>query len=148
MADKAAPFLEVGRFTEIDGMVLQRPPAHEQAIAARLLVRALQFHALAALRAPKDGDGLPDSRLEVGLQAGPDLELRDLQDHRAASRSTRQTVSSHAGLAEPDPGPRVRVLARRHQAAAAATGISACNRADGPWIASAYRAMGCGHPNR
>ncbi len=33
MADQLAPFLEVGGFAEIPGVVLQRLPLHEQAVA-------------------------------------------------------------------------------------------------------------------
>src|ERR1043166_65611 len=49
MADQLAPFGEVGRPAEIDRVILDRVPPHEQPVARRLLDRALQRHAGAAL---------------------------------------------------------------------------------------------------
>ena len=48
MADKLAPFLQIGRGSEVDGMILQRLPLHEQPVALRVFMRTLQGHAAAA----------------------------------------------------------------------------------------------------
>src|SRR5829696_2713193 len=81
MADELAPFLEVGRAAEVDGVVLERVPAHEQPVSGRLLERALQLHTLAALRSLKERSGLRDPLLERRFHARLDLDLRDLEDH-------------------------------------------------------------------
>jgi hypothetical protein len=83
MPDELAPFLEVGRAAEVDGVVLERLPAHEQPVAGRLLERALQLHALAALRPLEDRRRLGDPLLERRFHARLDLDLRDLEDHAA-----------------------------------------------------------------
>src|SRR4051812_9842280 len=81
MPDELAPFLEVGRAAEVDGVVLERLPTHEQPVARRLLHRALQLHALAAPRPLEDRSGLRDPLLERRFHARLDLDLRDLEDH-------------------------------------------------------------------
>ncbi len=55
--DELAPFLKVGRAAKIDGVVLDRLPFDEQPVTRRLLDRALQFHAAAALGALEDRRG-------------------------------------------------------------------------------------------
>src|SRR5262252_5986645 len=59
VAHQLAPFAEVG------GVILDRLPLHEQAIAARLLGRALELHALAALGALKQRCRLAYSGFEL-----------------------------------------------------------------------------------
>src|SRR4051794_9043727 len=81
MADELAPFLEIGRLAEIDRVVFQGLPSHEQAVAARLLLRALQLPAPASLRALEQRDRSPDPRFELRFRAGFDVELCDLQNH-------------------------------------------------------------------
>jgi hypothetical protein len=49
--DQAAPFLEIGGAAKGNGMVLDRFPLHEQAVALRFLDAALEFDTLAALSA-------------------------------------------------------------------------------------------------
>src|SRR5439155_20238225 len=51
MADELAPLLEIGGFAKILGVIFQRLPLHEQPVALRHLVRALQGHEFAALGA-------------------------------------------------------------------------------------------------
>src|SRR6185437_1763455 len=51
VADQLAPLLEVGGLAEVLGVVFQRFPLHEQPVARRVLVRALQRHELAAFGA-------------------------------------------------------------------------------------------------
>src|SRR5438105_1083710 len=70
VADQLAPLGEIGGAAEIDGVVLDRVPLHEQAIAARMLGRALQLHAGAALGAPEQRRGLLHAALELGFHAG------------------------------------------------------------------------------
>src|SRR5580693_875277 len=69
MPDELAPFLEIRRFAEIHGVVLQRLPFDEEAEPARLLDRALQLHALASLGPLEDRRGLADTGFELRLEA-------------------------------------------------------------------------------
>src|SRR5262249_18361525 len=87
MADELAPCLEVLGAAEIDRVVLDRVPLDEQAIALRLLHGTLQLQAGAAAGAPENGYGLLHARLERGLHAGLDLDLRDFQHHDFAPLS-------------------------------------------------------------
>src|SRR5215470_13967900 len=64
VADQLAPFLEVGRAAEVDRVVLDRLPGHEQVIVARLFDAAVKRHAGAPLRAPEYRRGLGDAGLE------------------------------------------------------------------------------------
>src|SRR4051812_44044556 len=81
VTDELAPLLEIRRAAEIDGVVLERLPAHEEPVAGRPLERALQLHALAALRPLEDRRRLGDALLEGGFHPCLDLNLRDLEDH-------------------------------------------------------------------
>src|SRR5215813_2575208 len=81
VAHQLAPFAEVGGAAEVDGVILDRLPLHEQAIAARLLGRALELHALAALGALKQRCRLAYSGFELVLHARLDVDLRDFEDH-------------------------------------------------------------------
>ena len=81
MTHQLAPFLEVGRTAEIDGVVLDSFPGDEQAIAAWVFDRALQFHAAAALGALENRRGVFHAGLELGFHAGLDFDLRDFGDH-------------------------------------------------------------------
>src|SRR5437667_4026685 len=85
MADELAPGLEILRAAEIDGVVLQRRPLDEEAIAAGLLDRALQLHPGAALGALEERRGLADRGLELGLEPRLDVDLSDLEYHRLQS---------------------------------------------------------------
>ena len=85
MADQLAPFLEIGRAAEVDGVVLQRLPLQEQPVALRVLVRALQARALAALGALEQRHGAFHAGLEVFFHAGLDVDLGDFGDHGAVS---------------------------------------------------------------
>ena len=80
MPDAGAPFLEIGTAAEIDRVVLDGIPLHEQPVAARLLDRLLQREAAAALGALEHRRGLGDAGLEVLLHAGLDVDLRDFGD--------------------------------------------------------------------
>src|SRR5258708_1291286 len=82
MSDQLAPGLEILRAAEIDGVVLQRRPLDEEAIAAGLLDRALQLHPLAALGPLEERRGLADRGLELGLEPRLDVDLSDLEFHR------------------------------------------------------------------
>src|SRR3954463_5351036 len=99
MPDELAPFLEVGRAAEVDGVVLERLPAHEQPVARRLLHRALQLHPLAAPRPLEDRRRLRDPLLERRFHARLDLDLRDLEDHAALPLKPRPAKSSPPGRA-------------------------------------------------
>src|SRR5215212_4322999 len=104
MPDELAPFLEVGRAAEVDGVVLERLPAHEQPIAGRLLERALQLHPLAAPRPLEDRSGLGDPLLERRFHARLDLDLRDLEDHAPLLPKPRPAESPRrAGSAQERP---------------------------------------------
>ena len=81
VGDVLAPFLEVGRAAEIDGMIFDRLPFDEQPVAARLLDRALQFQAVAALGALEHRRGVFHAGLEFGFHAGLDVDLGDFGDH-------------------------------------------------------------------
>src|SRR5215471_304209 len=88
MGDQFAPFLEIGRAAKIDCMVLDRVPADEESIAARLLDRAAYFHAAASLGPPENRDGLLHAFLEFGLGARFDIDLRYFGDHIFLSPSS------------------------------------------------------------
>src|SRR5579863_5389178 len=77
MADQLAPFLEVGGTAEIDGVVFNRFPGDEQAIATWMFDRAPQFHAAAALGALENRRGAFHAGLEFAFHAGLDFDLRD-----------------------------------------------------------------------
>src|SRR6185312_6043152 len=81
LADQLAPFLEVGRLTEVDSVVLERLPLHEQPIALRLFSRARERYAVAAFGAPEDRRRRRDAGFESLLHAGLDVDLRDFGDH-------------------------------------------------------------------
>src|SRR5689334_17395726 len=81
VADQLAPFLEIGGFTEILGVVLQRFPLHEEPIALRHFVRALQGHELAAFGTLEDRPGLFYAGFEFGFHSGFYVDLRDFEDH-------------------------------------------------------------------
>jgi hypothetical protein len=81
VADGAAPDLKRRRLPEIDHVRLDALPAHEQQVAVRCLVGALQLQAVTALRGLEGGDGLGHTRLEFGLHAGFDGEGGDFKDH-------------------------------------------------------------------
>src|SRR5580658_3960988 len=111
MADQLAPFLEVVRAAEIHGVVLDRLPLHDQPIAARLLDRAVELEAVAALGTLEERRRLGDIGLELGLEAGLHLDLGDLVDHQEAAfagcfqsaklrPSAASVASSFAGLSD------------------------------------------------
>src|SRR3954447_3150938 len=93
VADELAPLLKVGRLTEINRVVLQRLPLHEQAVAAWLLDRTPELQTDAALRTLKQRNRLLHPGLERLFQAGCDLELRNLQHHSALLACSRALVS-------------------------------------------------------
>src|SRR5208282_870264 len=84
ISDELAPGLEVLGLAEVPGVVLERLPFDEEAVAARLLVRALQLHALAAASAAEKLACLCDPGFEFMLQAGLHLDLGNLENHRVA----------------------------------------------------------------
>src|SRR5262245_2985002 len=81
MPDQLAPFLEVGGFPEILGMVLDRLPMDEKPVALRHLVRALQGHGFTTFGAFEDGRGFLHAAFELGFHAGLYVDLRDFEDH-------------------------------------------------------------------
>src|SRR4051812_16005394 len=95
MADQLAPFGEIGRAAEIVGVVLDRPPLHEQAVAVRQLDRALELHAGAALCALEKRRRLLHAALEFRFHAGLDVDLRDFEDHGVFLQRLR-ILSRHA----------------------------------------------------
>src|SRR5947209_7693448 len=78
VADQLAPLGEIGRATEVDRVVLDRVPLHEQPVARRHLDRALQRHAGTALGALEQRRGFLHAGLEFGFRAGLHVDLRDL----------------------------------------------------------------------
>src|SRR5690606_3099364 len=97
VADEPAPFLEVGGAAEVDGVVLQRLPLHEQAVTRRLLLGARQRHGAAALRALEQRHRLLHRRLEGGLAAGLDVDLGDFKDHADATFTETAGRRAHYG---------------------------------------------------
>src|SRR4051794_12083461 len=93
VADELAPLLKVGRLAEINRVVLQRLPLHEQAVAARLLDPAPQLPTGASPRTLKKRGPPLHPRPQPPLQAGCDLELRNLQHHSALLACSRALVS-------------------------------------------------------
>src|SRR6187200_586114 len=94
MANELAPFLEIRRAAEINGMILHRLPLHEQPVALRLLDRALQFHASAALGALEDRRGGFHAGLELAFHARLDVDLRNFEDHeKSAPCKTARNVA-------------------------------------------------------
>src|SRR5579863_5307685 len=81
MRDQLAPFLKIGRAAEILGMVLDRLPGDEQAIAFGLFDRAPQLHGAAALGALEDRRSLFHAGLEFRFHAGLDFDLGNFGDH-------------------------------------------------------------------
>src|SRR5262245_49739843 len=81
MPDQFAPFVEIGRFTKILGVVFQCLPLHIQPIALRQLVRALQGHELAACAAFENWRGFLHAGLEFAFQSRLDVDLRNYEDH-------------------------------------------------------------------
>src|SRR5579871_540010 len=81
MADELAPLLEVRRGAEVDGVVLQCLPLHEQPVAVRFLDRALELHAMAAFGALEDRSRLLDAVLERVLAARLYVDPGDFHDH-------------------------------------------------------------------
>src|SRR5689334_11035690 len=71
--DEAAPVLELLRAAEVDGVVLQGLPAHDQQVARRLLDHTLQREPVAAPGAQEKRRGLAHAGFEVGLLAGLDV---------------------------------------------------------------------------
>src|ERR1700704_2388437 len=94
MADQLGPFGEIGRAAEIVGVVLDRGPLHEQAVAVRQLDRTLQLHAGAALGALEQRRRLLHAALEFRFHAGLDVDLRDFEDHGNSSKDL--ILSGHA----------------------------------------------------
>src|SRR5260370_9682861 len=88
MPDELAPGLKILRAAEIDGVVLQRRPLDEEAVAAGPLDRALQLHPGAALGAPEERRSLADPTLELGLGPGLDVDLSVLRHHRPLTSLT------------------------------------------------------------
>src|ERR1700734_1858592 len=98
VADELAPFGEIGRAAEIDGVILHRCPAHEEAIAQRLLDRALELDPTTALGAQEDRHRLGDARLEFGGEPVLHVDLCDLGDHAPPPWSARHTFSGVSGM--------------------------------------------------
>src|SRR5579885_244491 len=82
--DELAPFLKIRRAAEIDRVILHRLPVDEQPIARRLLDRAPQFHAAAALGALEDRRGLFHAGLEFAFHSGLDVDLGDFGNHASS----------------------------------------------------------------
>src|SRR5438067_9612385 len=85
MADQLAPSLEIVGAAEIDGVILDAAPFHEQTVALRFLDRSVQLHAGAAACALENRHGFFHARLEFRFEPRPDLDLRDFQYHDARS---------------------------------------------------------------
>src|SRR6202521_1549560 len=99
MPHELAPFLEVLGASEVDRMVLDRIPFDEHPVPVRLLHRTLQLHPLASAGALEDGRRLLYARLELGLQAGLDVDLRNFQHHgfHSSSKSLHHNAGRRAG---------------------------------------------------
>src|SRR5215218_9258851 len=81
MRDEAAPFLEIVRAPEGDRVVLHGLPLHEQAVAARLFHGALQLEGPAPFGALEERRRLGDPGLELRLEPGLHVDLRNLGHH-------------------------------------------------------------------
>src|SRR5690349_18907451 len=99
VADQLAPFREIGRAAEIDRVVLDRVPLHEQPVAHRLFDRALQRHAGAAFGTLEQGRRLLHAGFELGFHAGLHVDLRDLEEHDG--HPCRKCCSSSASTLPP-----------------------------------------------
>src|SRR5690242_16189947 len=97
MADELAPFLKIRRAAEIDIVVVNRVPFDEQPVAARLLDRALQLHAFAALGALEERCGLFHTGLEFGFEAGLYVDLGDFEKHLSSLLSIADLRHLDAG---------------------------------------------------
>src|SRR5262245_14773924 len=84
MADELAPLLEIGGVAEVDRMVFHSFPFDEEPVAAGMLDRALQFHPLAALRAPEDRRGLGYAGFEFRFRPGFQFDQPKFDDHNDA----------------------------------------------------------------
>src|SRR5271167_5021577 len=82
MPDQRPPRLEILRAAKIDRVVFNRLPSNEEAIAVRLLGRALQFHTLAALGTLEDGCRLRHPGFEFRFEAGLHVDLGNFENHR------------------------------------------------------------------
>jgi hypothetical protein len=82
LPDQPAPFGEILRAAEIDGVILEGLPFGHQAITLRLLDRAMQLEAVKSLGAAEGCAGLGDRRLKILFGAGLDVDLCDFGDHR------------------------------------------------------------------
>src|SRR5262245_37122633 len=96
VADQLTPLVKIRRLPEILGMVFQRFPLHEQPVALRHLVGALQGHEFAAFGALENRRGLFHARFEFGFHAGLYVYLCNLKDHGVApSRRGAALWSAH-----------------------------------------------------
>src|SRR5215471_3397269 len=89
VANVLTPFGEIRGAAKIDRVVLHRLPFHEQPVARRLLDRALQRQACAALGALEHWRGLCDAGLELRFHAGLYVDLGDLENHELSFRCVR-----------------------------------------------------------
>src|SRR5262245_61564127 len=92
MTDERPPGLPVVGAAEVDGVVLERLPLDHQAIALRLLDRAVQRQALEATGTAENVARLADAGFELALNSGRDLDLGDLGDHGSSPRFARASI--------------------------------------------------------
>src|SRR6185437_1850431 len=79
--DELAPFGEIGRVAEVDGVAFEAFPFDEEAIALRMLDRAFKPHPLAALCSLKDRHGTAHAVLELGFGPGLHRQPGGLENH-------------------------------------------------------------------
>src|SRR4051812_44095079 len=88
-ADEGPPGREVGRIAEVDRVVFDGFPVHQQVILVRLLHAALQAKRMAAFRTLKQFGCGRDATLELRLQSCLDIDVGDLADHFLCSAETK-----------------------------------------------------------
>src|SRR5258708_36394611 len=127
--DVLAPFLEIGRAAEIGRVVFHRRPFDEQPVAGRLLDRALQLQAVAALGALEHRRGVFHAGFELGFHAGLDVDLCDFGDHDGSIPAMRMR-------AYPSGAPKTRKIAglaiRKASSAARQRGAWTAATSDSP----------------
>src|SRR3546814_14480754 len=93
--DEAPPLLEVGGIAEMDHVVVDRLPGHDQLVPARRLDRPLAVDAVAAPGAPEQRAGRADALFGGILLARPHLDLgHPRSEERRVGTESVSTVSS------------------------------------------------------
>src|SRR4029078_3704417 len=79
--NQLAPFLEVGGFPEVLGMIFHRLPLHEKPVTLRHFLCPLQVHGVAAFGPLEDRRSFLHAGFELGFHAGLHVDLSDFKDH-------------------------------------------------------------------